>query len=362
MGDAGHLVFHRVFQREDVHFRAVELAQDGVEGCGLAGAGGTGHDDDAGRDFHHPVEREHRLVVEGQRAFAQSHVDIALVEQAHGDVIAAVGAVALVADIDRPVKIGNRKAAGNARSRVADLGGKLHQVEQEGIQPVLQLHRDLDLLPDVAIHPESVVEGFLLHLEVDVRGTGSYRVRHDGCHQLGHWLGVVRGDIKVMDAIIHVLDVDRLEFGAAGTVVGGHRFDRAADLGGQRDDLDDFQVREARCEVFLGQWIPRVGDGHDQLVLAGHTQRHEEPAGHHCGVAGGVQVAIAEFRHLWEKRQAVDPGDRRHETIARHPVRHLELRQFRVTWIMAAQLAHDAAADQLIEGHAIEFDHDKSEK
>ena len=93
------------------------------------------------------------------------------------------------------------------------------------------------------------------------------------------------------------------------------------------------------------------------LSVAGQAERGEEAAGHHGGIAGGVQGAVAELGDFREKRQAVDLGDGGHEAVAGDAVGDLVLGEFRITRIMPGQLAHDAAADQFVEGDAVEFDH-----
>ena len=357
VGDAGNLVFHRVFQREDVDVRAVEFPQDGVERGGLAGSGRAGHDDDAGGDLHHLVQREHGLVIEGERALAKRHVDVALVEQTHRDVVAPIGPVALITDVDGPMEIGNRETSGNPGSRVPDLGGQFHQVEQEGVQAVLQFHRNVHLGTDVSIAAERIVKRLLLHLEVHVGRAGPDGVRHDGGDELRHRLGIVGGDVEVMDPVVHVLHVDGFKIGSARTVVGGHRFDGPADFRGKRDDLDDFQMREPRGQIFLGQRAPWIRDGNDQFVRSGQAERGEKPASHHGRVAGRVERAVTELGDFREKRQAVDLRQGRHETVAGDTVRDLVLRELRITGIVRTQLAHDAAADEFVEGDAVEFDH-----
>ncbi|MGB1131066.1 MAG: D-alanyl-D-alanine carboxypeptidase family protein, partial [Haloferula sp.] len=54
---------------------------------------------------------------------------------------------------------------------------------------------------------------------------------------------------------------------------------------------------------------------------------------------------------------AVDLGDGRHEAVPGDPVPDLIVRELSILGIMVGQGLHDAAADQLIEGHAIEINH-----
>ena len=159
--------------------------------------------------------------------------------------IAAIGAVALVADIDGTVEIGDGETARNAGGGVADFGGELHQVEQEGIKTVLQLHGDLHLVAEVSIDPEAVVKSFFLYLEMNVGSSGLHGIRHDGGDELCHRLSVVGRHIEVVDSIIDVFHVDSLKIGSTGAVIGRHRFDRTADFRSERDDLDDLVVGKA---------------------------------------------------------------------------------------------------------------------
>ena len=68
-------------------------------------------------------------------------------------------------------------------------------------------------------------------------------------------------------------------------------------------------------------------DRHDHLVLARHAERSEKSPGHHSGVAGGMECAVAEFRDFGEKRQPVDFRDGGHEAEAGHAVWDLILTQ-----------------------------------
>ena len=116
-------------------------------------------------------------------------------------------------------------------------------------------------------------------------------------------------------------------------------------------------MRKARSQVFFRQRAPRIGNCYDQLVGTRQAQRGEKAAGHHRGVAGGVERTIAKLGDLREKRQAIETRDGRHETVAGHTVRHLVLGKFRITGIMPSQLTHNSAADQLIERYAIKLNH-----
>ena len=182
--------------------------------------------------------------------------------------ISAIGAVPLVPDVDGAVEIGDGETPRDAWRGVPDLGGEFHQVQQERIKTIFEFHRDLDLPADIAVHPEAVVERFLLHLEVDIGCASPDSVAHHGRNELRHWFGVVRGDIEIMDAIVDILDVDRLKLGSTGAVVCGDGFDRSANFGRQRNNLYDLKVRETWCEVFLGKRAPWVCRRDDQRVLA----------------------------------------------------------------------------------------------
>src|SRR5438046_6760576 len=55
--DAGELVFDRIFDRDDVADRRVELEETGVEGRRLAAAGRPGHQHHAVRQIEYPLQR-----------------------------------------------------------------------------------------------------------------------------------------------------------------------------------------------------------------------------------------------------------------------------------------------------------------
>ena len=88
---------------------------------------------DPRRDLHHTIEFEKGFIIKGQRTLSELHVDVTLVEKSHRDMVAPVGAMAFIADVNGPVVIGDGKTARDSRCCIAGLGGQFHQIEEEDL-------------------------------------------------------------------------------------------------------------------------------------------------------------------------------------------------------------------------------------
>ena len=85
--DPVHLVFHRIFDGDDLLVRQVDALERGVERGGFAAAGGAGDQEDAVRQAGEVLHARQHVVVEAEAAQV---VEIAggAIEQAHDDAFA----------------------------------------------------------------------------------------------------------------------------------------------------------------------------------------------------------------------------------------------------------------------------------
>ena len=86
---AGHLVFDRVLDGDDLAVGRVHLAEAGIERSGFSGAGWPGHEKHAVAEAKQLLEL---LLVVGEEAeFRQAECEVLLVENTHDDGLAMVG-------------------------------------------------------------------------------------------------------------------------------------------------------------------------------------------------------------------------------------------------------------------------------
>ena len=86
LANHGHGVFHRVFERHDVDGFVDEVVEHGVEGGGLAAAGGAGDQDDAFGPGHHQFDGGQGVV--GEFQVSQGHDAFFPVQHPQYDVFA----------------------------------------------------------------------------------------------------------------------------------------------------------------------------------------------------------------------------------------------------------------------------------
>src|SRR5258708_4868661 len=108
--DAGHLVFDRVLDRDDLHVGLVEAVERGIERRRLAASRGTGHEEDAVHLVERIEEALQRCAVQAERREVVRPA--ALVQYPHHDALAVHGGdrgdaqvdlLALDAQLDAPV-------------------------------------------------------------------------------------------------------------------------------------------------------------------------------------------------------------------------------------------------------------------
>ena len=166
--DAVHLVFDRIFDRDDLLVGQVDALQRGIERGGLAAAGGAGDQEDAVRqaDVKCSMRRQH-AVVEAQPA---QIVEIAggAVEQAHHDAFAVERGQRGDAEVHFAAEDLDLDAAVLRQAALGDiqLGHQLQARDDGG----LQLARRRLLVEQHAVDAVADAEFLLERLDVDVAG------------------------------------------------------------------------------------------------------------------------------------------------------------------------------------------------
>ena len=178
--DPVHLVFHRVFDGDDLLVRQVDALERGIERGGLAAAGRAGDQENAVRQAGEVLHARQHAVVEAQPAQV---VEIArgAVEQAHHHAFAVErrqrgdAQVHFAAqDLDLDAAVLRQAALGDVQ-----LGHQLQARDDGG----LQLARRRLLVEQHAVHAEADAELLLERLDVDVAGALLERVGDHGVHQ-----------------------------------------------------------------------------------------------------------------------------------------------------------------------------------
>jgi len=280
--DAGQIDFCRIFGCRDVRARLVEEVQAGVEGHGLATAGGACHQ-------YHPVRAADR----GQQGFplfrfVAQRIDVqqggAGIEYPQHDLFAMqrrqradpeINGAALRQDQFHPSVLG-QALLGDVQARYdLDTGSDL----------LLDDQRRLGDLAQNPIDPEADSVVLFIGLEVNVRcalGNGVVKYLLDELH---HWCvidfsgGGVGGRFRrrfLVELHAEIVVHQILE--------GGFRlFDQFADDGGQFVGLDHYRVDgHARLEADFvkGSQIGGVGQRHGEPVAPAHQCQHLV-VGHH---------------------------------------------------------------------------------
>jgi hypothetical protein len=220
-------------------------------------------------------------------------------------VVAAVGAVPLETHVDGAAEVVHGEAARDAGAFGALLGSQAHEVEEEGIDAVLELPGDLELLPHVTVDPVAVVHAVLLALHVDVGGAVLDPVRDHFGDKLGERLVVFFGDVEIIDLLGALVDLDRVDIGLRGARGARDHLDRLGDLGGGCQNLRDFELGILLREAVLCGGIPGIRDG-DVDLFGVLVERHEHAPVEKIRIVLLKQVAIDEILDLEEEGQ---PGD-----------------------------------------------------
>ena len=241
--DPGHLVLDGILDGDDVGVGAMDLAQDGVQGRGLARARGAGDQDEAlaargGLHQGHPVALHQAQLLEREHALAD-------VEQADDDLLAVEGGHGRHARVDVASLHGDVDAAVLWPAALGDVerGQHLHTAEERSLE-VLGQGQDL---VQQAVDAEPNVDPMGPGLDVDVGGTRPHGVveHHvdniDGVGAVAAWF---RRDEQRVAALVgrrHRLELDPLPLLGGGAlpalvVVTGDLVD-----GGLGDDLDELR-------------------------------------------------------------------------------------------------------------------------
>src|SRR3972149_7558220 len=226
--DAGQVVLDGVFGGGDVDVGGVELGQGGVEGGGLAGAGGPGDVEDAVGLGDHVAHLGERPRMRNQPLQAQHGVG--LVEDAHADLLAPLGRDGGDAEVDGAVLQAHGDAAvlGHALLGDVELGENLHPRDQAHLRLFGQgLHHLQD-----AVNAEAHHHLFFPRLHVDVAGAALDRQGQDGvgqahhrsvlgrAAQLGGRGGGLLGDLFHVD-VLQALGLEGIEHGFGVAAHGG---------------------------------------------------------------------------------------------------------------------------------------------
>jgi hypothetical protein len=164
--DAGHLVFDRIFDGDDLAVRLVDVVQRRVKGRRLAGTGRAGDEEHAVGAGHEALELG--LVVGEEAQLRQAQLQALLVEDSHDDRFAVDGGE----DRDTQVDVASAGAGLDAsvlRDALLGEGDLGHELEARDDRRLQALGRPLHLLQH-AVDAEAHAETLLQRLEVDVRG------------------------------------------------------------------------------------------------------------------------------------------------------------------------------------------------
>ena len=199
--DALDLVFHRVFDGDDLVFVVLDFAQRGVERGGFAGAGGAG-------DQHHAVRLLDVAAELHQVVFGEAHhverelgellAHRFLVEHAQHGVFAVDGGHDGDAEIDQPALVAHAETAVLRHALFGDIQLAHHlDARNDGGLPVLGDGRH-----GVVQHAvDAVLDGHFLvaRFDVNIAGAPLQRVEDGGVHQLDDRRDVAVGGGELVD-------------------------------------------------------------------------------------------------------------------------------------------------------------------
>src|SRR6266540_1105074 len=213
LGDALELVLDRVLDGDDLVFLALDLAEGGVEGGGLAGAGRP-------RDQHHPVGLADEAAEAGQLLLVEAEN----VEPQGGELL---GEALLVQDADDGVLAVHGRHDGHAEidGAAADLDPEAAVLRDPLLRDV-QLGHDLDAADDRGVmllghrlhgrlqHPvDAVLDDDLgvAGLDVDVRGPAVEGIEDGGIDETDDGRGIRLDPVDGEDVIAVVVVAQELD-------------------------------------------------------------------------------------------------------------------------------------------------------
>ena len=178
--DPVHLIFHRIFDGDDLLVGLIDALQRGIERGRFAAAGGAGHQKNAVRQRRVMLHAREHVLVEAQ---PPQIVEIArrAVEQAHDDAFAVERGQRGNAQIHFAAQHLDLDAAVLRQAALGDvqLRHQLHARNDGG----LQFARRRVLIEQHAIHAEADAEFLLERLDVNVAGALLDGLRDHGVHQ-----------------------------------------------------------------------------------------------------------------------------------------------------------------------------------
>src|SRR5207253_5556013 len=178
--DALEVVLDGVLGGHDVDIGGVDGMDGGVEGGGLAGAGGAGDEDHAVGGAEGLLE-----VLEGpgvEAELGEVELEGLFIEQAHDGFLPVDGGEGRDAEVDLVGVVAELDAAvlGEAAFGDIEVGHALDPGDEGGLEAI---GRDHDLVED-AVHAEADAEDLFVGLEVDVGGAAADGVDQDHVDEL----------------------------------------------------------------------------------------------------------------------------------------------------------------------------------
>jgi len=308
--DAAHLVFHRIFHRDDFAVRLVDGVQAGIQRRRLARPGRARHQQDAVRQADQPLE--HLLVVGEEAQLGQAQCNAGFVQDTHDDAFAVVRRDGRHAQVQVAAHHVDLDAAvlGHALLRDAHVRHDLHAADDGRLQALGRAVHLVQHAVDAVAHTEFLGHG----LQMDVAGPAPECLHDDQADQLDD------GSVRLRDVFIPhqlFLDIVRQRQGAFRNLL-QHAFDRtrgAAIVVGQ-GLFDLFRRRHHALDIALehvaqavqGVYVQRIPQRHgqdvfvfedrDHFIALGHLARH-----HVEHLPGDVQSGQVDHVHAELPRQ-----------------------------------------------------------
>ncbi len=312
--DAGHLVFDRVLDGEDLDVGLVQAIERRIQRRRLAAAGRPGDEQDAVRFDQHVEESLQRVVLEAESLEVER--DAALVEDPHHDRLAVhrrhrryaqIDLLALHAQPDAPVL--RQTPLGDV-----EIGHDLDARDHRGGKAP---RRRLDLVQH-AVDPVAHDQPVLERLDVDVGRARVERIGDDQRHQADHrrFGGEILQllDVGVEGEIVALLDVAQ--------DLAERRFARAVQPLERRLELH--RNRDLRPHLAPGDHLERI-----DRVLVGRIGHRQRKLGFVFGERQRARFAQESRRHaLLEYRKLGVAGglDQRQSELIGQRLRHVALR------------------------------------
>src|ERR1035437_5551125 len=176
LGEAADPVFDGVFDSYYLRVLGIEMLQDGIESCGLAGTGGPGNDDEPARFTD--AGQQLLMVCGRQVQLLQRAVDAFEIQQAHHHGFPVHRGRDLHTQVQGlTVRQTKAHAAGLEAAHTA---GQQSGLQLEGLEHFLaRAQGQLSLHQQIAMHPKTDAQVSFRGLQVDVAGLHQVGATHD---------------------------------------------------------------------------------------------------------------------------------------------------------------------------------------